>query len=145
MLSFSRFCLDRSIDQLLLLLVLLVLVLLLVLLAVLAVLLAVLAVLAVLVLLLLVLVVVLLRLGVLQDVPLDDGPARVLQHLLPVLEPGLVGLLLVPAQLDLADGVAAADQIVVADLEGKNKKKIVYIRNCLLLLGSLMCTTVHLL
>ena len=52
--------------------------------------------------------------------PLDDGPPGVLQHLLPVPEPWLVGLLLVPAELDLADGVAAADQIVIADL---NKKK----------------------
>ena len=48
--------------------------------------------------------------------PLDNGTPGVLEDLLPVLEAGLVGLLLVPPQLDLADGVAAADQIVVADL-----------------------------
>ena len=36
-------------------------------------------------------------------------------YLLPVLEPRLVGLLLVPAEEDLADGVPAADEIVVAD------------------------------
>lgn len=47
--------------------------------------------------------------------PLDDWPPRVFQHLLPVLIAGLVGLLLVPPEKDLSDGVAAADEIVVAD------------------------------
>ena len=52
----------------------------------------------------------------LEDVPFDDRPAGVLQRLLPVLEPGLVLLILAPAKLDLSNGVAASDEIVVTDL-----------------------------
>ena len=52
----------------------------------------------------------------LEHVPLDDRSPGVLQGLLPVLEAGLVLLVLAPAQLNLADGVPAADQIVVANL-----------------------------
>ncbi len=74
--------------------------------------------------LLLVLVLVVFRLRVLEDVPLDDGPPGVLQHLLPVLEARLVRLLLVPAEIDLPDGVAAADQIVVADLRKVKRGKL---------------------
>ena len=37
------------------------------------------------------------------------------RYLLPMLESRLVGLLLVPAEEDLANGVPAADEIVVAD------------------------------
>ena len=48
--------------------------------------------------------------------PLDDRSARIFEGLLPVLEAGLVLLVLAPAQLDLADGVATANQIVVAHL-----------------------------
>ena len=53
----------------------------------------------------------------LENVPLDDGASGILQHLLPVLESGLVLLGLVPAELDLADGVTTADQVVVANLK----------------------------
>ena len=56
----------------------------------------------------------------LEDMPLDDGSPRVLQSLLPVFEAGLVFLVLAPAELDLADGVAASDQIIVANLENKH-------------------------
>ena len=46
------------------------------------------------------------------DVPFShfDG-----QYLLPMLESWLVSLRLVPAEKDLANGVPAADEIVVAD------------------------------
>ena len=53
--------------------------------------------------------------------PLDNGTPGILEDLLPVLESGFVRLLLVPSQLDLADGVAAADQIVIADLKMNTK------------------------
>ena len=52
----------------------------------------------------------------LKDVPLDDGPPGVLQSLLPMLEARLVLLVLAPAKLDLADGISASNQIIIADL-----------------------------
>ena len=58
----------------------------------------------------------------LQDVPLDDWSPRVLQGLLPVLEPGLVLLVLAPTELDLPDGISTTDQIVVANL-GENTRQ----------------------
>ena len=61
------------------------------------------------------------RLNYLEHVPLDDRSPGVLQGLLPVLEAWLVLLVLAPAQLNLADGIAAADQIVVANLGNKNR------------------------
>jgi hypothetical protein len=53
----------------------------------------------------------------LENMPFDDGASGVLQNLLPVLESGLVLLRLVPAELDLADGITTANQIVVTNLE----------------------------
>ncbi len=47
----------------------------------------------------------------LQNVPVDDGPPRVLHHLSPVLE--LCALAAV-AHDDAADGVGSADPVVVA-------------------------------
>jgi hypothetical protein len=55
-------------------------------------------------------------------VPFDDGTSRILENLLPVLEARLVLLRLVPAQLDLADRVSAADQIVITNLIKKNEE-----------------------
>ena len=52
----------------------------------------------------------------LEDVPLDDGSSGVFQSLLPVFEARLVFFVLAPAKLDLADGVSAANQIIIADL-----------------------------
>ena len=53
----------------------------------------------------------------LKDVPFDDGPSWIFQNLLPMLETGFVLLGLIPAKLDLADGITTADQIVVANLK----------------------------
>lgn len=56
--------------------------------------------------------------------PLDNGTPGILEDLLPVLESGFVRLLLVPSQLDLANGISAANQIVIADLRGNmNREK----------------------
>ena len=52
----------------------------------------------------------------LEDVPLDDGSPGVFQRLLPVFEARLVFFVLAPAKLDLADGISASNQIIVADL-----------------------------
>ena len=52
----------------------------------------------------------------LEDVPLDDGSSGVFQRLLPVFKARLIFLVLAPAELDLADGVSAADKIIIADL-----------------------------
>ena len=52
----------------------------------------------------------------LEDVPLDDGSPGVFQRLLPVFEARLVFLVLAPAKLDLADGISASNQIIIADL-----------------------------
>ena len=48
----------------------------------------------------------------LEDVPVDDGSARVLNHLAPVL--GLAGLARV-AEDGATDGVAGPDTVIVAD------------------------------
>ena len=53
----------------------------------------------------------------LEDVPLDDGSSGVFQRLLPVFKARLIFLVLAPAELDLADGVSAANQIIIADLK----------------------------
>ena len=65
----------------------------------------------------------------LQDVPLDDGSSRILQSLLPVFEAWLVFLVLAPAKLDLADGISASNQIIVADLIKNAIDKIDLISN----------------
>ena len=49
--------------------------------------------------------------------PLNDWPSWILQCLLPVLESWFVGLVLGPSQHDLANGIAATDQIVVTHLQ----------------------------
>ncbi len=48
--------------------------------------------------------------------PLDNGSPGVLQDLLEVFEAWLVSLLLVPAQLDLANGITATNEIIVTNL-----------------------------
>ena len=53
----------------------------------------------------------------LKYVPLDNWPPRIFEGLFPMLEARLVLLVLAPAKLYLSDGISAANQVIITNLE----------------------------